>query len=88
MREEFGIGEVLQVRGIVGHHVGLPWDVLCHVAMAVLALVLSRKDALLGWRSVGGDCLLVHSGFCRGVIHECGNGDAVDRMARRQCSLG
>ena len=81
MGEEFRISEVLQAGGIVGHCVGLPWDVLGHMTVAVLALVLSRKDALLGRRSVGGNCFLVHLGFSRGVVHEGGNGDAADRVS-------
>ena len=63
-------------------HVGLPWDALGHMASAVLVLVLSRKDALLGRRSIGGDCLLVHLGFSQGVVHEGGNGDAANGVSR------
>ena len=48
MREEFGICEVLESGRVISHHVGLPRDALGHVAAAVLALVFSSKDALLG----------------------------------------
>ena len=68
----------MKAGGIVGHHVGLPWDALGHLAAAVLALVLSSEDALLGRCSIGGDCLLVHSGFSRGVVCEGGCGDVAN----------
>ena len=61
---------MLQTRGIVGHNIGLPWDALCHVAVTVFPLVLSHKDALLGWHTVGRDRLLAHSGLSRGVVHK------------------
>ena len=72
---------MLQTRGIIGHNIGLPWDALCHVAAPVFPLVLSRKDALLGWRTVGRNCLIVHSGFSRGAIHEGGYCRALDGVA-------
>ena len=44
--------------------------------------VLSSKNTLLGQRSIGGNCLPVHSGFSWGVVHEGSNGDAANGMSR------
>ena len=45
--QEGRICEVLQARGVVCHHIGFSWDILSHVAVAVLALVVTGKDALV-----------------------------------------
>ena len=81
MGQEFGICEMLQTRGIVGHNIGLPRDALHHVAVTVFPLVLRRKDALLGWRTIGRNCLLACSGLSWGVVHEGGCGGVLHRMA-------
>ena len=76
--QEFGIGEMLQAQGIVGHDIGLPWDVLCHVAVTVVSLVLGSKDALLGGRTICRDGLLDHAGLRRGVLNKRSHGSALD----------
>ena len=35
------VRQVLQARGVVGHDVGLPWDVLGDVAVTVVPLVIA-----------------------------------------------
>ena len=80
VRKEGRISEVLQAGGVVGHDIGLSWETLGHMAVAVLPLVLSSEDALLCSRAGGTDCLLAHSGGGRGVVYECDNGGALHRV--------
>ena len=81
VRKEGRISEVLQAGSVVGHDIGLSWEVLGHMAVAVLPLVLSREDALLGWRTVGRNRLLTHLGLSRGVVHEGDCCRALDGVA-------
>ena len=81
MRQEFGVSEVLQARGVIGHDIGLPQDALGHVAVTVLSLVLRRKDAWLGRRTVGRDGLLAHAGLSRCVVNKSCCGGALDGVA-------
>ena len=48
--KEFRHGEMLQARGVVGHHVGLAGDVGDFVAVAVVALVEAGRPAQVGRR--------------------------------------
>lgn len=45
MGEEISVRQVLQTGGVVGHDVGVSWDVESHVAVAVLALVAGGEVA-------------------------------------------
>ena len=49
--QERSVSKVLQARGIVGHDVGLSWDEVSSVAVAVKALVFAGKVALVCRRS-------------------------------------
>ena len=80
MRQEFGVGEVLQARGVIGHDVGFSWDALGHVAVLVFSLVFCRKDALFGRRPFCCDGFLGHAGLGRGVVHERDYGGVLDWM--------
>ena len=77
MRQELGVSEVLQARGVISHHVGFSRDALGHVAVSVLPLVLCREDAWFGGRPLGCDSFLGHTGFGRRVVHESGDGGVV-----------
>ena len=72
---EARVGEVEQPRGIIGHHVGLSWEVGDLVAIAVLALVVAGELAEVRCRARGGDGSFSGSRDSRGVvakIFECG----------------
>ena len=45
------VREVLQARGVISHGIGLSWDKLGDMAVAVLALVVTREDALVSGRA-------------------------------------
>ena len=45
------VREVLQAGGVISHGVGLAWDELGDMAVAVLALVVTREDALVSGRA-------------------------------------
>ena len=51
-------------------HIAPSWDALRHVAVSVQALVFGCADALFSWCAIGRQCLLVHTRFCWGVVHE------------------
>ena len=73
--EESRVREVLETRGIIGHHVTLSWEKVSDVAVAVLPLVLASKAAKVGGRLVGRDRSLVESGNGGGVVGQGGNGE-------------
>ena len=73
--EKEGVGEVLEMRGVVSHDVSLARDVERGVVIAVLTLVLARPVAEVGRRAVGGHRALADAGHRRGVVgavHESG----------------
>ena len=81
VRKEGRISEVLQAGGVVGHDIGLSWETLGYMAVAVLPLVLSSEDALLRRWACGADGLLAHTGVRRGVVHECSDGGVLYRVS-------
>ena len=83
VRQEFGVSEVLQARGVIGHDIGLSWDALGHVAVSVLPLVFCSKDTLLCRCPFSRDGFLGHSGLGGGVVHERGHSGALDWVAVR-----
>lgn len=68
VREEEGVGEMLEARGVVRHDVSLAWDVERGVVIAVVALVLARPVAEVGRRAGGSDRALTDAGHRRGVV--------------------
>ena len=64
------VRQVLQARSVVGHDVGLSWDILSDVAVAVAALMVTRVYALVSGRTYGGGCAFVHSRDGRCVVTE------------------
>ena len=70
------VRQVLQAGSIIGHNVGLSWDVLSDMTVAVAALMVTRVHALVSGRANGGGCAFVHSGDCQGVVTECEDGGA------------
>ena len=63
--EEGGVGQVLQARGIVGHDVGVSWEVGRFVAVAVEALVQAGVVAQIGGGAIRGDGAFRHPADCR-----------------------
>lgn len=59
--DESGVSEVLQARGIVGHHVGVSWDEEGSVPISVLALVIAGQSASVGRGLVAGHGPFVRS---------------------------
>jgi hypothetical protein len=74
---------VLQARGIVGHAVGVAWEVLGPVTVAVELLVIARKPAQARRRARRGDRALPHPGDRRGVNREVLEGRVADVMSMR-----
>ena len=68
--KEFRHGEMLQARGVVGHHVGLASDVVDFVAVAVVALVEAGRPAQVGRRCVGRNGTLTTAGHRGRVVRE------------------
>ena len=62
------VREVLQAGGVISHGVGFSWDELGDVAVAVLALVVTREDALVSGRASRGGGPLCHARDGRGVV--------------------
>ena len=61
MREEGGIGEVLEARRVITHDIRRSWDVPGLVAVAMLALMESSDVAELGGRTIIRDGAFVNS---------------------------
>ena len=53
VREQGCVGEMLEARGIIRHHVGRSWDVGGDMAVAVVALVSTGDFAEEGSRAIG-----------------------------------
>ena len=76
--KEFRHGEMLQARGVVGHHVGLASDVGDFVAVAVVALVEAGRPTQVGRRGVGRHGPLSTAGHRWRVVGEAGEGDLAE----------
>lgn len=72
--EEFSIGEVLQSRSIISHHVGRPGNEIGVEAVTVLTLVQTGIVAKARSCSVATDSPFVQSGHSRGVVRAVGQG--------------
>ena len=59
---------MLQARGIVGHDVGVSWEVGRFVAIAVEALVQAGVVAQVGGWAIRGDSAFRHPADCWGVV--------------------
>ena len=53
--EELGVSEMLETGGVVGHDIGVSWEVERDVAVAFLALVSTSVVAQSGTSSIAGD---------------------------------
>jgi hypothetical protein len=69
----------LKARGVVGHHVSLPWEEVTNVAVAVEALVVTSIAAEPCPRAIIGDGPFGESGQGRSVVRAGGNGGVGDR---------
>ena len=68
VREESGVGEVLESGRVVGHAVQVARQVERFEAVAVFPLVLASELAEVGRDAVGGDGPARDSGDSRGVV--------------------
>ena len=62
------VREVLQAGGVISHGIGLAWDELGDMAVAVLALVVTREDALVSGRARRGGGPFGNARDGRGVV--------------------
>ena len=72
--EEGGIGEMLQARRIITHHISRSWYIPGLVAVAMLSLVQSSDVAKLGCRTIIRDGAFVNSRLRRCVVREVSQG--------------
>ena len=81
--EEGGLGEMLQAGGVVGHLVGVAWEVEGFEEVAVLALVLASELTQVSGHPVTGDGAAGHSGNGGSVVRTHRQGGASHRVAVR-----
>ena len=74
MQEEGGVGEFLEARSVVGHHVIISWEESCKVAIAVGALVVAGVVAEVCSWPVAGHGPFVDAGDSGGVVRSVGHG--------------
>ena len=60
--EKESVGEMLEARSVVGHDIGLAWEVEGGVVVAMIALVAAGPVAEVGGRAVGGDGAFADAG--------------------------
>jgi hypothetical protein len=70
VEKEGVIGEVLEARGVIGHDVGLSWEEVSEVTVAVGPLMIAGKAAESRCGAWARDSALVYSGDGRGVVGE------------------
>ena len=72
VREERGVRQVLQARGVVSHDVSRAWEVLGAMAVSMGALVSAGVVAEVGCWTVAGDGSLDDARDCGSVVAPVG----------------
>ena len=83
MREEGGVGEVLQARRVVGHHIERSREEVADMAVPELALVSAREVAQEAGRSVAGHGSFVQAAQGGRVVHARADGGVVQVVGGR-----
>ena len=78
MSEQVSVREVLKARGVVGHHVGLSWEEVAHMAVAMSTLVVASVAAEPGASTIAGDGTFGKAGQCWCVVGAGSNGRVGD----------
>lgn len=73
-QQEVSIGKVLESGGVVGHDVGVAWDVGGFRAVAVVALVGAVEAAEVGARVGASYCAFAEAGCGGDVVDQVGDG--------------